>query len=211
MKPIRLNIVSVLASVLVVAMLVSCSQSDSPSESDPTSDSRMDWEQISKSDLDETEQKLYRRAEKARGNLAGTLMGRVKEAISNKGPTGAIGVCDLEASGLTQKVAEKHDVKIGRTSFRLRNPENNPPDWAKQFNLVKKRIEEQVILHNDSGRVAVFSPIRLGKKCATCHGPKDQLSDDVKDALAERYPEDEATGFKPGDLRGWFWAEVPNT
>jgi hypothetical protein len=28
-------------------------------------------------------------------------------------------------------------------------------------------------------------------------------------ALAARYPDDRATGFAPGDLRGWFWVEVP--
>jgi hypothetical protein len=28
-------------------------------------------------------------------------------------------------------------------------------------------------------------------------------------ALAGAYPQDRATGFAPGDLRGWMWAEVP--
>jgi hypothetical protein len=27
--------------------------------------------------------------------------------------------------------------------------------------------------------------------------------------LAVAYPGDRATGFAPGDLRGWMWAEVP--
>jgi len=27
--------------------------------------------------------------------------------------------------------------------------------------------------------------------------------------LAAKYPMDQATGFKEGDLRGWFWIEVP--
>jgi hypothetical protein len=31
----------------------------------------------------------------------------------------------------------------------------------------------------------------------------------VKEALAEHYPEDQATGFQEGDLRGWFCIEVP--
>jgi hypothetical protein len=32
----------------------------------------------------------------------------------------------------------------------------------------------------------------------------------VREELAERYPADRATGFKVGDIRGWFWVEVPN-
>ena len=30
-------------------------------------------------------------------------------------------------------------------------------------------------------------------------------------ALAASYPQDQATGFGAGDLRGWMWAEVPKT
>jgi len=42
-----------------------------------------------------------------------------------------------------------------------------------------------------------------------CHGPEDTIPQDVKDAIGEHYPEDQATGFRKGDLRGWFWVEVP--
>lgn len=195
----------VIACLLGTLLIISCTQNDTSSESGTT------WERVSKSNLSEDENDLYRRAEKARGALAGTLMSRVSEAISNKGPAGAIEVCNLEAQGLTNQVAQKHDVKIGRTSFRLRNPENTPPEWVKKFHLVEDRVDEQVIMKKDSDQLAVFSPIQLGEKCATCHGPRDELSDGVKQALAERYPDDEATGFKPGDLRGWFWVEAPNT
>jgi hypothetical protein len=31
----------------------------------------------------------------------------------------------------------------------------------------------------------------------------------VTAAHAAKYPKDQATGFKEGDLRGWFWVEVP--
>jgi hypothetical protein len=41
-----------------------------------------------------------------------------------------------------------------------------------------------------------------------CHGLEDQITPDVKSQLAELYPEDRATGFKEGDLRGWFWIEM---
>jgi hypothetical protein len=41
-----------------------------------------------------------------------------------------------------------------------------------------------------------------------CHGPKEQLIPEVKEQLAKLYPEDSATGFSEGELRGWFWVEL---
>jgi len=28
-------------------------------------------------------------------------------------------------------------------------------------------------------------------------------------ALRDRYPKDRAIGFKEGEIRGWFWVEMP--
>lgn len=202
-RPLRLSLVIV--CLLGTVLIASCSRNDTGE------DTRTSWDRVSQSELTDEQRALFRRAEKARGDLAGTLMSRVTEAIDEGGPAGAVEVCNLEAQDLTQQVAEKHDVNIGRTSFRLRNPENVPPEWARKFDLIENRVEEQVLLERGSRKLAVLSPIRLGEKCATCHGPEDRIPRGVKDKLAERYPEDEATGFKPGDLRGWFWVEVPNT
>jgi hypothetical protein len=38
--------------------------------------------------------------------------------------------------------------------------------------------------------------------CINCHGPKENISAEVKTILSEKYPEDRATGFLVGDLRG---------
>jgi len=47
------------------------------------------------------------------------------------------------------------------------------------------------------------------RACVVCHGDPAQIPDAVLAALAARYPDDRATGFAEGDLRGWFWVEVP--
>ena len=46
-------------------------------------------------------------------------------------------------------------------------------------------------------------------QCLQCHGKVDDLAPEVRDVLAKNYPQDRATGFAAGDLRGWFWVEVP--
>jgi hypothetical protein len=53
-------------------------------------------------------------------------------------------------------------------------------------------------------------PIHLKEQCVTCHGPAESIADDVREKLLELYPHDRAVGFKEGDLRGWFWVEVPS-
>jgi cytochrome c553 len=52
-------------------------------------------------------------------------------------------------------------------------------------------------------------PIRLVALCATCHGDATTIPAPVQERLAALYPQDQATGFRDGDLRGWFWVEVP--
>ena len=49
----------------------------------------------------------------------------------------------------------------------------------------------------------------LKVQCLACHGLKEQISPEVQAQLDRLYPEDQATGFNEGDLRGWFWVNVP--
>lgn len=44
-----------------------------------------------------------------------------------------------------------------------------------------------------------------------CHGPAGKLSPGVRSALEHRYPADRAAGFREGEIRGWYWVEVPKT
>ena len=54
-----------------------------------------------------------------------------------------------------------------------------------------------------------MSAIPTQKLCLGCHGKS--IAPEVKAKLAELYPEDKATGFSEGDLRGAFVVtrEVP--
>ncbi|HBD19390.1 MAG TPA: hypothetical protein DC063_04395 [Arenimonas sp.] len=49
--------------------------------------------------------------------------------------------------------------------------------------------------------------IRVEAACLMCHG--DNIAPEIATRLAEHYPQDRATGFREGDLRGLIWAEVP--
>jgi hypothetical protein len=45
--------------------------------------------------------------------------------------------------------------------------------------------------------------------CLSCHGPVDTLDPELREALAQRFPDDEATGYQLGELRGAYVAELP--
>ncbi|MCK6460054.1 MAG: DUF3365 domain-containing protein [Planctomycetes bacterium] len=51
--------------------------------------------------------------------------------------------------------------------------------------------------------------VRLAEMCTTCHGAPDTIPPAVREAVARRYPDDRATGFSPGDLRGVVSVRVP--
>ena len=148
------------------------------------------------------------RADEARGAMFASLLGELMAAIEAGGHAEAISVCADRAPAIAEEIAAEHGVRIGRTSFRLRNPRNTVPDWATA--AVERRTEQSAEFIDDTtSDFATLTPIRLAPPCLACHGPTESLADGVAEALAAQYPADEATGFAKGDLRGWFWVEVP--
>ncbi len=148
-----------------------------------------------------------RRALSAKKALFERLSTRLIQAMSDGGPVNAIDVCGKDAARLADEVSREHGVKIGRTSFRLRNPANTPPQWAAA--VVRQRVGEPKFLDLPDGKLGAMLPIKLMSQCIGCHGSTDQIDADVLTALADGYPSDRATGFKVDELRGWFWVEVP--
>jgi hypothetical protein len=134
------------------------------------------------------------------------LSGRLMEVMRKDGPVAAIGVCKSEASELAKSIGEQEGVKIGRTSLKLRNPDNTPPQWAES--LMDAERDQATFLTFSDGRAAALLAIKLKAQCLMCHGPVDQILPEIKTQLATLYPVDNATGFNEGDLRGWFWVET---
>jgi hypothetical protein len=142
----------------------------------------------------------------AKDALFNRLSGRLTEAMGSVGPSGAILVCSEEAKNIAEQVGAEHDVRIGRAGVRLRNPNNQPPAWASK--LVEQKSDSPTFAVLSTEQSAALLPIQLQAQCVMCHGPKDQLSPDIQDQLAKLYPQDQATGFREGELRGWFWVET---
>jgi len=153
---------------------------------------------------------------RAKGTIkqfAGALQTELKTAMQAGGPVAAIGVCHTQAMPITAQVAAEHGIQLSRVSLKNRNPANVPNEWQaavlKDFDrqqaagkdITKLAWSETVNV--DSGREFRFmKAIPTGDVCLKCHG--SQLAPEVVQVLADIYPEDRATGYNVGDIRGAF-------
>lgn len=128
------------------------------------------------------------------------------------GPGDAIQVCHLSATTIIHRIGREEGIAAGRTSARLRVPSNAPRPWAapvvRQYADSKASSVEGVVV--DLGdRVGVMRPVAHRAVCSACHGVEKELNPRVRAELRDRYPKDQAIGFRDGDLRGWIWVELP--
>jgi hypothetical protein len=143
----------------------------------------------------------------AKDALFTQLSSRLMEVMSSQGPTAAILVCQQEAPKIASEVSATQGLQIGRTGVRLRNPKNKPPQWA--TSLIEAQTDTPTFAKLSNGHAAALLPIMLQIQCLMCHGPKEQIAPEIQEQLTKLYPNDEATGFTEGELRGWFWIDLP--
>ncbi len=125
------------------------------------------------------------------------------------GPDNAIEVCKDQAPMIAARLST-NGVVMGRSSHKLRNPANQPPEWVTP--VLARYLEQAAeltpaVVALPELRVGYVEPIVMQPLCLTCHG--DELAPDIAARVSAAYPEDEATGFSVGDVRGVFWVEFP--
>lgn len=177
--------------------------SDSPG---PDEAAGADWRRVEPDALPESAKAKLEQAKTAKQALGKMLVGKLTEAVGEGDFAKGVSVCKEAAPMARKSIAETYEVGIGRTSFKVRNPDNAPLEWQQPY--VDERVEEDVVLINEASDLRYMSPIMTAELCVKCHGTAEQIQDEVEEILAEKYPADEATGFAPGELRGWFWVEL---
>ena len=140
------------------------------------------------------------------------LKGELMKAKKAGGPVTAVKACNDKAPGIA-KNASKNGWEVARTSLKLRNADNAPDDWEmkvlKQFEVRKAKGEDpkkiayaEIVNVNGKRTFRMMKAIPTGELCVTCHGAK--VKPEIINTLNKFYPNDKATGFKVGDLRGAF-------
>lgn len=191
--PVRLA-----SSLLCAALLTGCDGSVEPSEADLAN------------------------ARAATQEFGTELKGHLVAAIKVSGPEGAIGVCKSAAPAVAEDVSGRHGFSIARTSLKVRNPDNAPDEW-------ERKVLEDFVTRNEAGEDATkmeswtvtedkasgvqvmryMKAIPTQEVCTLCHGTA--ISEPVREALATDYPDDRATGFEVGDIRGAFTVKMALT
>lgn len=140
-----------------------------------------------------------------------TLKGHLQQAMQQGGPVAAIDVCHRIAPQLAQEFSQKTGWDVHRTSLK---PRRTPPDdWERkvleEFEKQKaagvdfKKLEYHQITQKDGKPVFRYmKAIETKPVCLVCHGKN--IAPPVAEKIRQLYPNDQATGFEVGDIRGAF-------
>ena len=142
--------------------------------------------------------------------LLAPFKANLKQALiegMQEGPASAIDVCRDKAPQIATWLSVD-GVVLGRSSHKLRNPDNVAPEWLapllEEWAAAEAR-PEPALVELPGGRQGYVEPIYLQPLCLTCHG--SEIAPDIAERIAALYPADAATGFSAGDFRGVFWVE----
>jgi len=145
--------------------------------------------------------------------IAGELQEKVARDVEAQGAAAALTSCRLRVSGITDRLSLHSGWEIRRVAFKARNPDNAPDLWETDvLKLFEQRLTEGVdpetfefakVVNQDGRRVFRYmKPIIVQDFCTICHG--QNLTPQLQQKIAEKYPGDQAVGFVTGELRGAF-------
>jgi len=137
----------------------------------------------------------------------------LKQQLETGGAENAVGVCKQFAPALAAEYSgDSRTVK--RVSLKPRNQALGIPDaWEKQIlenfdhELADGKpigsMEKSTVVETADGRwFRYMKAIPTQPMCLQCHGQSYQIPDGVKALLAKEYPNDQATGYSAGAVRG---------
>lgn len=143
---------------------------------------------------------------------AGKLKTALNSAIEAGGAEGALEVCNKQAPVIAAEISRDSGWSVARTSLKPRNAASAPDDYERKImegfeariakgekasDFASAEIVEQ------NGKVFRFvKAIPTGPVCLACHG--ENVAPALKQKIAALYPQDQATGYKEGDMRGVF-------
>ena len=164
---------------------------------------------------------LNKAAQKTAGNFMKELGAAFKKEMAAGGPVGAVKVCSEIAPSIAGRISRETGWRVTRVGTRVRNPLLGMPDsWeqkvlsdfqrrAARGESFDKMSFSEVVKEPDGSYFRYMKAIGVKPQCLACHGQKDGIAPAIRKILKERYPHDEATGYKAGDLRGAISIKAP--
>lgn len=137
------------------------------------------------------------------------LLDTLNGEIAHAGVLGAIDVCHDKAPLMAQAASQKTGWAIRRVSLKNRNPKALPDDWERAALQDFDRraaagepasgLEKAELVQGERRNIKAL-PVQ--QVCLACHGAAEQIPADVAARLYSLYPQDLATGYAVGQLRG---------
>lgn len=166
-------------------------------------------------DISPQEAELTLEAETLVKQFAGTLKPQLQVAMQQGGPVHAINVCAEEAPRIARQLSDSSGWQVKRVSLKARNASTAVPDnWEReilqQFDQrraagdLPQQLSAAAVV---DGRFRYMKAQGVEPLCLTCHGKT--LNPLVQTALQQRYPDDQATGYREGQIRGAFSLSKP--
>lgn len=153
---------------------------------------------------------------RAMANELLTQLGQtLKTTLSAEGPEAAVSVCKQASPSIAKSLSAKHGAQMTRVGTRVRNPAMGTPNgWQKealaQFEDRLSRGEQAAameywkVVDSGNGRRELHyaKPIMVQPMCVTCHGNASDIPASLAEKIRVEYPQDQATGYSIGKLRG---------
>jgi len=149
--------------------------------------------------------------------LAEKIRGILFQELEKGSFPGAVRACSEVAQEVTRQFNTQPGHFIRRVSLKNRNPLNVPDGYERkkleefdrlqrEKNLAKEYFEIQK--EGEGETLRYLKPLVALPLCLTCHGPVEKIPDPVKAILKEKYPDDKATGYQAGDVRGTISVKI---
>ena len=142
-------------------------------------------------------------------NTFDTLRNALTNAIGQNGFAGALQYCNVQALPITSLYASQN-ITVSRVSDKNRNPGNAMSEldklqWEKLKIAFEKKDSLKATIVDNKEDIHYYKPILIQGMCLSCHGtPNKEISKELLTQISTLYPEDKATGYKTGDLRGMW-------
>lgn len=190
---------ALLLSIIITVSIFGCQNRETRSQ-----------KTLSKDDISIYEKKGGELVEATQRELASNLVG----AIQEKGTEGALEFCNIQAIPLTDSMSVALEAHLKRVTDQPRNPDNlankSELEYIRSAKLdlsEGKEVSPSIQYINE--KVTGYYPIITNQLCMQCHGKEgSQIDNATLEKIKTLYPDDQATGYDIGELRGIWVVEM---
>jgi len=140
-----------------------------------------------------------------------TLKEAVMGAMKEGGPKKTAQVCSTSATAIEKSVNDTlTNVYVKRITSKPRNPDNMASEEELKVlaEMEKSNAKGSLTIKVSDTHYKVYQPIRMMKMCVKCHGDDASRNKEADAIIQAKYTTDKAVGYKEGDFRGAFVADI---